>query len=400
MTTRLLMLSATFPYPPSRGGTQVRTFNLLKGLAHLGVEIILITQPTEEVKQEEIVALRSYVKELLLFDRPSVSTQLTGKVKRFLQFLIQGSPPNLLASYSPAIQDYVDRAVTCQDFDIITCEHSVNGVYIRPQYRGKIKTVLNHHSSIYRTCLDQLVTQTSDHPLRDRLYFPLLKRYEKQLISKFDRIVVTTEDDQQSLQLLETHTPIHTLANGVDFSLFPYRQGDPSGYQLVFAGGLDYFANIDSALFLAQEILPKVQQIYPQTRLLLVGSNPSIEIQKLSENLSIKVTGRVPSIAEYLQQSDIAVIPMRTGFGIKNKTLEAMSVGLPVVGSNRALEGLPFPLDYAIRANTVDEYVSAICNLFASRELREDLSKKGRALIENYYDWDKISRSYLGLINL
>ncbi|NEO50341.1 MAG: glycosyl transferase family 1, partial [Moorea sp. SIO4A3] len=40
---KILMLSATFPYPPTRGGTQVRTFNLLKHLK-LSHDITMITQ--------------------------------------------------------------------------------------------------------------------------------------------------------------------------------------------------------------------------------------------------------------------------------------------------------------------------------------------------------------------
>src|SRR3712207_8523629 len=35
-----------------------------------------------------------------------------------------------------------------------------------------------------------------------------------------------------------------------------------------------------------------------------------------------------------------SVVPMRIGFGIKNKTLQAMAAGVPVVGSDRGLEGL------------------------------------------------------------
>ena len=40
---RILSISATFPYPPHRGGTQVRTFNLLKYLAQ-NHEVTLVTQ--------------------------------------------------------------------------------------------------------------------------------------------------------------------------------------------------------------------------------------------------------------------------------------------------------------------------------------------------------------------
>ncbi len=54
---KLLMICATFPFPPSRGGTQVRTFNLLKQLSYYH-EITLVTQKAEDVTEEEIEALK------------------------------------------------------------------------------------------------------------------------------------------------------------------------------------------------------------------------------------------------------------------------------------------------------------------------------------------------------
>ena len=83
---------------------------------------------------------------------------------------------------------------------------------------------------------------------------------------------------------------------------------------------------------------------------------------------------------------------MRTGFGIKNKTLEAMAAGVPVVAGDRGLEklevdGAGVPLR-ALRANTKSEYVYAISKLFENAQLREQLSKNARSLIETQYKWE------------
>ncbi|PSN06422.1 glycosyl transferase family 1, partial [filamentous cyanobacterium CCT1] len=45
---RILMISATFPYPPTLGGTQIRTFYLLKHLSQ-NHEVTLVTQRSPEV---------------------------------------------------------------------------------------------------------------------------------------------------------------------------------------------------------------------------------------------------------------------------------------------------------------------------------------------------------------
>ncbi len=392
------MLSATFPYPPSRGGTQVRTFNLLKYL-HPRHDVTLITQNSGDVRDSEIDSLSKYVGDLVLFPRSDKTNQgIFNKIKRFGKFWQQGIPPNVLSSYSPKIQQWVDDAVTTGKFDIITCEHSINEIYIRPQWREKIKTIVNIHSSVYRTCENQLATGTSENKFRDRIYLPLLRRYEQNFCQKFSDIVVTTEEDCK--QILEFSPPgkVWVIPNGVDLDIFSYRSVDPAGENLIFFGGMDYIANIDAACFLGREILPALQQLHPNTTLTIVGSNPSPKVLALAELPGITVTGRVPSITEYLHQATVAVIPMRTGFGIKNKTLESMAAGIPVVGSDRGLEGIEIAGDgipvRALRANTVSEYVEAISRLFNDAELRATLSRNGRDLIEQQYTWSNLAQKY------
>jgi glycosyltransferase involved in cell wall biosynthesis len=245
------------------------------------------------------------------------------------------------------------------------------------------------HSSLYQTSKSQLEIGVSSQKLRDRLYLPLLRRYEQKTVQKFSKIVVTTDDDQKQMREFAPKKEIYLIPNAVDLDLFPYRSEEPAGHNLVFIGGLDYWVNIDAACFLAREILPRIQITYPETTLTLVGANPSLEVQELTKLKGVIVTGRVPSMTTYLHQATVAVIPLRTGFGMKFKTLESMAAGVPVVASDRGLEGLTVegnnvPLA-ALRANSIEEYCTAISSLFESAELREKLSRNARKLIEDNY---------------
>lgn len=400
---KILMLSSTFPYPPTKGGTHNRTFNLIKPIAQ-NHEVTLVTQKASDVKDEDITGLKQWVKELVVFERPSfVKSGIIAKVRRFIEFFTKGIPPNVLYLYSEEMQQWIDRAISEKRFDAITCEHSVNEIYIRPKWHNSITTVIDIHSSIYRTCKNQLETNTSDNPGRDRLYLPLLLRYEKNSIEKFSQVVVTTDEDQQQMENFNPDAKVTIIANGVDLDTFPYRPQDPNNHNIVFVGGLDYFVNIDAACFFSNEIFPLIQKEFPDATLTLVGSKPAPEVRELTQkNPAITVTGRVPSIAEYLHQATIAVAPLRTGFGMKIKTLEYMATGTPVVGSDRGLEGIEvsgngIPVR-ALRANTVSEYVDAIARLFKDAQLRETLSRNGRNLIEQQYTWSSLAEKYEQII--
>jgi glycosyltransferase involved in cell wall biosynthesis len=101
-------------------------------------------------------------------------------------------------------------------------------------------------------------------------------------------------------------------------------------------------------------------------------------------------------MVDALHRATVCVVPMRTGFGIKNKTLEAMAAGVPVVGSDRGLEGLPIEDDppKALRANQVMEYCDAIARLFEDVALRQQLARAGRSLVEQTYTWERVGREY------
>jgi glycosyltransferase involved in cell wall biosynthesis len=397
---KILMLSATFPYPPSRGGTQVRTFNLLKHLQG-DHEITLVTQRSADVTDAEVEALRDWVTTLKVFPLANGSSSggALGKGLRFGEFLLTGTPPNVRAGQSPALQTWIEQQVHTEAFDALTAEHCVNERYVTPLVQAAIpRRIVNIHSSVYGTCKQQLATGTAEKPLRDRLNLSLLKRYETQYCGKFTDLVVTTAEDAQQLSELRPDRPVHVVTNGVDLDTFPMRSADPGGQHLVFVGAMDNLPNIDAVTFLSREILPLVQARYPEATLSLVGSRPTPAVQALGELPGVTVTGQVPAMVDYLHKATICVIPMRTGYGIKNKTLEALAAGTPVVASDRGLEGLTVdganrPLT-ALRANTAADFAAAIGRLLDDAALRQTLSLNGRTMIEATYTWAAAGQRY------
>lgn len=395
----ILMLSSTFPYPPSRGGTEIRTFNLLKYLSQ-NHAVTLVTQLHAGVTEGEVTALRQWVKELVLFPLPTPGPsqqpllRVGGQLQRLAQSWISNTPPNVLHRYAPAMQNWIDQAVASGRYDAITCEHSVNEIYIRPQFQQQLKTVVNVHSSVYAWTRNHLEMGASLHPWRDRFYLPLLKRYERRYCTKFSQIVVTTEDDRQELRPF-SRQPIQVIPNGVDLDLFPVRSRDPGGFDLVFVGAMDASHNIDAARYFALEVMPLLRQRYPMATFRIVGARPTAEVQQLAAQPGVVVIGAVESMAEELHKATVCVIPLRTGFGIKNKTLEAMAAGVPIVGSDRALEGLAVDGDaMPLRANSTPEFLEAIIRLFEAPKLRQTLSAAGRIFIEREYTWEQAGAAY------
>ncbi|PLZ89656.1 glycosyl transferase family 1, partial [Fischerella thermalis CCMEE 5196] len=141
----ILMLSSTFPYPPTRGGTQVRTFNLLKYLSQRHA-VTLVTQREVDVTDAEITELQKWVNNLVVFNRPPDSGSSGGvvkKIQRFTSFVQDGIPPSVLNRYSGEMQEWIDNFVQAGKCDVITCEHSANEIYIKPHFQKQVRTIVN-----------------------------------------------------------------------------------------------------------------------------------------------------------------------------------------------------------------------------------------------------------------
>jgi glycosyltransferase involved in cell wall biosynthesis len=401
---RLLVLSLnTFPYPPNHGAAEGRTFNLLKYLGHHH-QVTLVAHRTANATEANIQALQAWVHQVQLFpspERPDPRKSLLGvlgQAARFGQFVVTATPPNVSHRFSPAVYRWVKQAVCDRKFDAIICEHSVNEVYIHPSFRHQVKTIVDIHSSVYGWVKNHLDAGASENARRDRLYLPLLARYEKRYCRKFSHLIATTRDDRDQLQALMPDAAITIVSNGVDLETFPYRPRDPGGQTLIFIGAMDSSHNIDAACFFARDVFPRVRQQYPEATLSLVGARPVAEVQALDALPGVTVTGRVPSITDYIHQSTVGVVPLRVGLGIKTKTLESMAAGIPIVASDRGLEGLTVddgtvPLR-ALRANQPTEYVAAISRLLADASLRQTLSHNARQMIETDYTWTMAGQRY------
>lgn len=399
----LMLFCNSFPYPPTIGATEYRAYHLLKYF-HPRYEVTVFTRLLENTPESDIAELKKLASHVVLFpprkeeENPTGLAGVLTKAGRFLESWQKVTPPNVLSYRSAEIQAKVDEYVREGKCDVIFCEHAVNELFIRPEYRQKVKTVVDIHSSIYNWVRNHLEHGATESAQRDRLYLPLLYRYEQRYCAKFDQLVSTTKEERQKLLQISPGSQITVIPSGTDLERFPYRSQDPGGHNLIFAGNMGSTHNIDAAVFFAKEIFPKVRAKYSDATLTFVGASPAPKVQELAQQPGIIVTGRVPSIAEYFHQATVCVVPLRVGIGIKTKTLEAMAAGVPVVATDSGLENLSVdepgvPLK-ALRANSEQEFLDAIAKLFENPSLRQEISQNARAMIDEEYTWEKAGEMF------
>ncbi|WP_414444088.1 glycosyltransferase [Burkholderia sp. 22PA0106] len=110
---------------------------------------------------------------------------------------------------------------------------------------------------------------------------------------------------------------------------------------IIFVAGFGHPPNIDAAKWLVADILPRITQAVPGVRLMLIGSNPTDEVKALAAG-NVTVTGYVSDeeLARLYGEARVAVVPLRFGAGVKNKVVEALNFGVPLVTTPVGLQGL------------------------------------------------------------
>ncbi|QDA58463.1 glycosyltransferase [Thermomonas aquatica] len=133
---------------------------------------------------------------------------------------------------------------------------------------------------------------------------------------------------------------------------------------LLFVAGFGHPPNVDAAVWLVREIMPKVWERMPEARLSLVGSNPTADVLALAGE-RVEVTGFVSD--EELQRryarARVAAAPLRFGGGMKGKVIEAMRFGLPCVTTSIGKQGLETVGDWLAAEDAPQAFADAVLRL-------------------------------------
>jgi glycosyltransferase involved in cell wall biosynthesis len=99
-------------------------------------------------------------------------------------------------------------------------------------------------------------------------------------------------------------------------------------------------------------------------------------------------------VRPYLARAGALVSPLRLGAGIKNKVLEALAMGCPVVGTPVSMDGIDVRDGEDVLIAEGDALVEAVVRILRDADLQARLSVNGRKLIEAQYSWDRVGERY------
>jgi glycosyltransferase involved in cell wall biosynthesis len=220
-----------------------------------------------------------------------------------------------------------------------------------------------------------------------------LGRLQASIATRTDLTLLVSQADADSVKLRAPSARIEVVSNGIDTEYFQPSSVKKTSVNILFFGVLDYPPNTEAARFLLEEIFPLVKRRIPQATLTIAGPNPPSSVRKLA-GPDVSIPGYVKDLRPLMEGAAVFVCPMKSGTGIKNKILAAMSMGLPIVATRLAVQGILCNLESdLLLADTADELDIQIRRVLTDPTLAKKLSVQSRLVIERSYSWDSVVQS-------
>jgi glycosyltransferase involved in cell wall biosynthesis len=392
----VLFLTQVLPYPLD-AGPKVRAYHVLQQLAS-SHNVTLATFVRANDPPDAVHHLEGLVSRLVTCPiRRSRSQTIVALARSF----VIGEPVLIARDRVAAMFARLRSLVMVNQFDVIHADqlwmapYALAAARATPTGRTRPRLVLDQHNAVH--LIPRRLKDGARNPLARAGWqreAAQMARYERQTCRAFDRVVTVTAEDARAL------AGLYPPGRAPAFSVIPIcvdpaltqPQPRPNGScRVLFMGGMHWPPNADGVRWFADEVLPAILAGQPQARLLAVGRQPPEELRGGPARAFIDAPGYVHDSRPYWARSQVFVVPLRAGGGMRVKILDAWARGVPVVSTTIGAEGLQYrPGDDILIADTPADFAAAVLAVLTDRALAKRLAAAGRAAVEQHYDWRRV----------
>lgn len=401
---RILAVAPALPYPPDHG-QRVRTWGYLSRLAAAdGVDVTLLTWREDVATDADEAAVRAAIPDTVVLPLRDVDLAPAARAARQARFAAGGPPPyvqQLLAErmLEPGGQGRrllaaaVDERHAARPFDVVLTEDEAM-VHVPVPDLGV--PLVAHRLNVFTEVLGAERRLQGAGRLGWVVEGRGWRRFDEAPGERAALHVATTEESAAALRRLQPWIDVVALTNGVDM---PAQETPPEDRtDVAFIGWMGYGPNADAVRWFAAECWPVVRRSHPGATFRIVGREPTPEVQALHDpaGSGVVVTGEVPAVPPACEGVAVGVAPLRAGMGIKNKVLELMAMGVPVVAAPAGAEGIAATEadGLVVRASSAD-LAAAVIRFLDDRAAAGAAGAAARRFVVEHFSWDTLAERLL-----
>ncbi|MDO9066518.1 MAG: glycosyltransferase, partial [Chloroflexota bacterium] len=281
----VLIVSRFFPYPLNMGG-KIRIHNLVKSLSNrYNFSLLSLIDHKDELRY------LPKLKEIFSDVYPVYAKSPLG-----LDFSSQRFYPEQYKhgySYSRELADKLKELKETKPLDMIHIES--NELLYLVDYAGCLPIVYTEHDTSF------LSLGKSYYKKDNQFFWPLLdnlKRiyFHNTQFKKLDRVITLSKEDEYVLRRFFPKSNITLVPTGVDLKHFSSENNIRKSKKLIFVGHYRHYPNEDAVVYFVKKIFPLIRKDIPDVELLMVGSNPTANVENLTQEENVVLVGQVQDV--------------------------------------------------------------------------------------------------------
>lgn len=403
---RILFLLHRFPYPPTAGGPW-QTFNLIQQLAHTHeCDILSFQHPDDRPDLDEFRRRIPNARVLGVFkQRRLASSTIRDEVHRGLPDAFRNAGRALWYFWRFRVARLFGQRPWAEywrgDFARAVADATASGAYdvvhvetimLSPYraYCGDVTTVASPYDAL-AGWIDSYLERARGF---GRAVWLLCRRslvvYERVAYSGFSLVCVVTPVERRRLLNCGATVEVDSIPISVDDKFFevaaPARQ---TGRRTVFIPASMTLHDPPTVDLLSRFLRDEFQELvlrHDVEALVSYGRADAALLRPMAGRPGVTLAGWVPDFAAALRDADIVLFTDRRDCGIKNRVVQAMAAGRPVVATPEAAAGTGAQdgIHLLVR-ETPQEMVAAVDMLLSDAGAAARLSAAARAFARDHF---------------
>ena len=341
----------TYMSDKNNNGGQVvhrRNFNMLKNIfGNDNVDLLELPRPNFITRLNNIIFTQSYGQTLL--------------IKRKFKQLLKNN-----------------------NYEFIFFDSSLFGSFVKLSKKNDIPSIVFYHNIEINYYQDMFKQKKN---LLSFVFYNYIKRLEKKTIKHSDYNVVLNDRDKK--ELYRIYNKKASLLLPISMPARKLREQKYEGTKYCLFLGNNFFANQEGCSWFIENVVP-----YISTEVHFAGTICEYLYNKYGSLSKIVYDGYVEDLDEAYKNAAFIVSPIFHGSGMKTKTVEALSFGKTIFGTEEAFVGIDGDLNrIGALCNTAKEFIQSI-NSFQG----ENFNSYSYNIFKELYTDDIINKHFSNFI--
>jgi glycosyltransferase involved in cell wall biosynthesis len=390
MAQTILILTNRIPYPLRDGGALAMDA-MIRGYQQAGWQVYVLAMNTSRHYVEASEWGRLYI-DLAGFQTVDVDNEVSawGVLRNFF---FSSEPEHANRFRSGAFGDKLKAMLAQVKPDVVQLESPFLASYI-PIIRKESQARLVYRShNIEADIWSRLARESKG---LKRFYLKNLSRriaaYEEKLWKDVDLILPITSADANTIRERGIKTSLVVAPFGMETATQDVDL--PRGaFKVYHIGAMDWLPNKEGVEWFLKEAWPLAHEWAPEVTFYFAGrAMPESMAENLPEGAFC--LGEVGDARAFISDKHILVVPLRSGSGIRVKTLEAMAAGKLVISTDIGMQGIDAQPDlHYLRANSAQEFAHLIAWADGHPEKAAAIVNSAQQLIREHFDAASIMKN-------